>query len=215
MRLLGQLRSLFCFGLLLGVPASATDLLFVFGEGDTAAIHDADTFALLGTPTVGAGALRAFVIPDPEDPDKLLKILILTESTLVVLGPVPPFPMLGVSQLAAGVADPRADAVLTPDASRLLVISGSAVHVFDTASPGASPPLSLALQSEATGVALRIDGERAYISRADTTKLRLLNLAADPPQFLGGPPDLPVEPLGLASAPNGFAIYALAHDFPF
>ena len=215
MRLLGQLRSLFCFGLLLGVPASATDLLFVFGEGDTAAIHDADTFALLGTPTVGAGALRAFVIPDPEDPDKLLKILILTESTLVVLGPVPPFPMLGVSQLAAGVADPRADAVLTPDASRLLVISGSAVHVFDTASPGASPPLSLALQSEATGVALRIDGERAYISRADTTKLRLLNLAADPPQFLGGPPDLPVEPLGLASAPNGFAIYALAHDFLF
>ena len=215
MRLLRQLRFLFCFGLLLGVPAAATDLLVVFGEGDTAAIHNADNFALLGTPTVGEGALRALAIPDPADPDKLLKILILTEGTLVVLGPEPPFPVLGVSQLAAGVADPRADAVLTPDASRLLVISGTVVHVFDTATPGASAPRSLSLQSEATGVAVRIDGERAYISQADTTKLRLLNLASSPPQFLGGPPDLAAEPLGLVAAPNGFAIYALAHDFLF
>ena len=215
MGLLRQLRFLFCFGLLLEVPAAATDLLVVFGEGDTAAIHNADNFALLGTPTVGEGALRAFAIPDAADPDKLLKICILTESTLVVLGPEPPFPVLGVSGLAAGVADARADAVLTPDASRLLVISGTFVHVFDTASPGAPAPRSLSLQSEVTGVAVRIDGERAYISRADTTKLRLLDLASSPPQFLGGPPDLPVEPLGLVAAPNGFAIYALAHDFLF
>ena len=197
------------------MPAAATDLLFVFGEGDTVAIHDADTFALLGTPTVGAGASRAFVIPDPADPDKLLKIVVLTESTVAVLGPAPPFPMLGVSQLAGGVADPRADAVLTPDASRLLVLAGSTVHVIDTASPGAPAPLSLTLQSEATGIAVRIDGERAYIARADATTLRLLSLASDPPQFLGGPPDLPAEPLGLVAAPNGFAIYALAHDFLF
>ena len=120
MRLLRQLRFLFCFGLLLGVPAAATDLLFVFGEGDTAAIHDADTFALLGTPAVGQGALRAFVIPDPEDPGKLLKVLVLTESTLVVLAPEPPFAVLGVSQLAGGGG--RSESRRGPRARRLAVV---------------------------------------------------------------------------------------------
>ena len=214
-RLLRQLRFLLCFGLFLGTPAAATDLLVVFGEGDTASIHDADTFALLGTPTVGEGALRALGIPDPADPDKLLKIVILTKSSLVVLSPEPPFPVLGSSLLADGVADPRAHAVLTPDASRLLVISGSFVQIFDTATAGAPAPLSLSLQSAGTGIAVRIDGERAYISRADSTKLRLLSLTSTPPQFLGGPPDLAAEPLGLAAAPNGFAIYAVANDFLF
>ncbi len=210
MRLLRQLRSLFCFGLLLGVPAAVTDLLVVFGNDDTVAIHNADNFALLGTPTVAGGVLEAFGIPDPANPDKLLKIAILTKTSVVILGPEPPFPVLDVRDLVAGAADPAA--VLTPDASRLLVISGDFLYVFDTAIAGAPAPVSLTLQSEATGVAVRLDGERAYISLTDSTTLRLLNVTSSPPQFLGGPPDLPAEPLGLVSAPNGFAMYALAND---
>ena len=66
-------------------PARAVDYLFAFHAGSTASVYDADTLTLVGTPTVGPGAVDAIGVPDPDQPGELLKIYVITLDTVATL----------------------------------------------------------------------------------------------------------------------------------
>ena len=211
------LRRLLILPILSGLLAPAlpaVDFLVVFDESSTARIYDASTFQLLGAPMVGPNGIRAIGIPDPTNPSVLLKIYVVTRDSVVILSPSPPFSVLA-TRSTAGEVDSEQRAMLTRDGTKLLIFVDDFLQIFDTLNPAHPSAMTLQLSSTITGVGVRTDSKRAYVAAEGTTTLRILGLSSSPPQFLGGPLVMPLEPKLLVTAPNGFAIYAFAEGAVF
>ena len=211
------LRRLLILSILSGLLAPAlpaVDYLVVFDESSTARIYDANTFQLLGAPMVGPNGIRAIGIPDPTNPSVLLKIYVVTRDSVVILSPSPPFSVLA-TRSTAGEVDSEQRAMLTRDGTKLLIFVDDFLQIFDTLNPAHPSAMTLQLSSTITGVGVRTDSKRAYVAAEGTTTLRILGLSSSPPQFLGGPLVMPLEPKLLVTAPNGFAIYAFAEGAVF
>ena len=207
----GRLLCLLIAGAL-PVPAAAADYLVAFHERATVTIYDAGTFELLGSPTVGAGAVRAVGVPDPRKPNELLKIYVVGSDSVAVLGPAPPFAVLATHPLLEPIKAGEGSAVLTEDGRQLLVIGGSILHAFEALDADNPMPKVLGFESDITGLAVGPDLTRAYVITSGSSEVEVVNLLTLPPQPLGVPLALPAEPSGIAAAPNGAAVYVLAAD---
>ena len=178
--------------------------MFVFHAGSTATVYDADSFELLGTPTVGSGAVQAIGVPDPDTPTRLLKIFVITTDTVVILDPDPPFAVLATLRLGAAINAGENSAMLAPDGRTLLVMAGSEMHAIDALDDGKPIAQAVALNATITGLAVRPDSARAFATTAGSDTVKIINLLRFPPHLLAGPIKLPIVPTALAMAPNGF-----------
>ena len=192
------------------MPPAAVDCLVVFHQGATVSIYDAGTFELLGSPTVGERAIQAVGVPDPQKPNELLKIYVVTSDSVVVLGPAPPFAVLATHPLIEPVRTGERGAVLTEDGRQLLVIGGSVLHVFEAWDRDNPMPKVLGFESDVTGLAAVPDATRAYVTISGSHEVQVVNLLTLPPQLLDIEVALPAEPSAIAAAPNASAVYAVA-----
>ena len=199
----------------LPLPAAAADYLVVFHQGATGSIYDAGTFELLGSPTVGEGAILAVGVPDPQKPNELLKIYVVTSDSVVVLGPAPPFAVLATHPLLEPIKAGEGSAVLTEDGRQLLVIGGSTLHAFEALDADNPMPKVLGFESDISGLAVGPDVTRAYVITSGSSEVEVVNLLTLPPQSLGVAVTLPAEPGAIAAAPNASALYAMAADAMF
>ena len=212
--LFGRLLCLLMGGAL-PLPPAAIDYLVVFHQGATVSIYDAGTFELLGSPTVGGSAIQAVGVPDPQKPNELLKIYVVTSDSVVVLGPTPPFAVLATHPLIEPVRTGERGAVLTEDGRQLLVIGGSVLHVFEAWDRDNPMPKVLGFESDVTGLAAVPDATRAYLTISGSHEVQVVNLLTLPPQLLDIEVALPAEPSAIAAAPNASAVYAVAPDSMF
>ena len=187
----------------------AVEYAFVFHEGVEASVYDASTMALVGRPAVGPGALQAIGVPDSADPRQLKKIFVLTETSVVTLGPQAPFPVLARDPLTVSVNLGRRSAQLTPNGRWLLVAAGDFLFAFDAQAPGPAAPILVSMGGAPTGVAVLQDGSRAFVSVEGSLILSVVNLETVPPQRLAGPVELPAIPLTVGAAPNAAGVYAV------
>ena len=199
----------------LPLPLAAADYLVVFDQGATASIYDAGTLELLGSPTVGEGAIHAVGVPDPLNPNELLKIYVVASHSVVVLGPVSPFAALAIHPLIEPIKMGDGSAVLTADGRQLLVIGGSVLHAFEASKVSNPVPKALGFESDVTGLAVLPDAKRAYLAISGSDEVRVVNLLTLPPQLGDFAVALPAEPSAIAAAPNASALYALAAEAMF
>ena len=212
--LFGRLLCLLMGGAL-PLPLAAVDYLVVFHQGATVSIYDAGTFELLGSPTVGGSAIQAVGVPDPQRPNELLKIYVVTSDSVVVLGPASPFAVLATHPLIEPVKTGERGAVLTEDGRQLLVIGGSVLHVFEAWDRDNPMPKVLGFESDVTGLAVLPDATRAYLATSGSDEVQVVNLLTLPPQLVDIEVALPAEPSAIAAAPNASAVYAVAADSMF
>lgn len=196
----------------LPVVLSGANLVFVFhGAAGTANVYNADTMELLGSPTVGAGALRAFGVPDPANPTAYLKLYVVTSNSITVLNPTPPFTVRATVPLdSPGAAGPQA-AGLSPDGRRLLVAAGNQVHVLNTTEAGDTIALSLPLPTAGAGVVFTPNSRRAYVMSAGSSVIRIIDLLPVV-QLLSLTASLPIGvfPTAIGMPPNGARVYVAA-----
>lgn len=196
--------------LLASAPAArAVEYAFVFHDSAQASVYDASTLALLGTPAVGPGALQAIGVPDLANPGQLKKIYVVTETSVVTLGPQAPFPVLGRDPLTVSVNLGRRSAQLTPNGRWLLVAAGDYLFAFDAQAAGATAAILIPMGGAPTGVGILQDGSRAFVSVEGSLLLSIINLNTVPPQRLAGPVELPTIPLTVGAAPNAAGVYAV------
>ena len=212
--LFGRLLCLLMGGAL-PLPLAAVDYLVVFHQGATVSIYDAGTFELLGSATVGEGAMQAVGVPDPQKPNEHLKIYIVTSRVVVVLEPVVPFAVLATHPLIEPIEAGEGSAVLTEDGSQLLVIGGSVLHVLGALDADNPVAKVLGFESDVTGLAAVPDATRAYLTISGSHEVQVVNLLTLPPQLLDIEIALPAEPSAIAAAPNASAVYAVAADSMF
>ena len=79
--------------------ANATDYAFVFHQGSTASVYDAESLGLVATPVVGENALQAIGVPDAADPTRFVKIYIINDKAVRVLEPTAPFATVALTPL--------------------------------------------------------------------------------------------------------------------
>ena len=191
---------------------SGAHLLFVFhGGAGTASVYNADTLELLGTPPVGPGAVRAFGVPDPVSQSAYLKLYVITNSSIVVLNPTPPFSIRKTLPLdAPPPAGPQA-AALSPDGRRLLVAAGSQVHVLNTTDLDDTIAVSLPFPTTPSAVVVTPNSRRAYVMSAGSSVLRIIELLPLA-QVLSLTASLPIGTFSTAIGmpPNGSRVYAAA-----
>ena len=194
---------------------AAVDYLVVFHEGPSVSIYDAGTFELLGSPTVGGGAILAVGVPNAQKPNELLKIYVVTPDSVVVLGPAPPFVVLATHPLIEPIKAGEGSAVLAGDGRELLVIGGSVLHVFEALDAHNPVAKVLGFASDVTGIAVSPDATRAYVTTFGSPVVGIVNLLTLPPQLLDIEAGLPSEPSAIAAAPNASAVYAVGADSLF
>ncbi len=142
-----------CLALLL-FPAllSAEEYVFAFHDASTATVYTADTLEFVASPEIGLGAVHAIGVPDPDATLSLLKIFIIRTDAVVVLEPDPPFLQLKTHTLSAPISLGEKSAFLTPDGTKLIVVAGDFLHVFDAIDPAdpSEPPRKRARKQAAT-----------------------------------------------------------------
>ncbi len=199
--------------LLLGLAPqglAAADLLFVFHAGATASVYDSVSFELLASPTVGAGAVQAIGAPDPAQPGSLRKIYVITSSAVAVLDAAPPFALRRTLPLQGAIPDGERSAQLTPDGTKLLVLGGNFLHVFDALDAADRTLATINLGAAPNHLAVLSNSTRAYVTLPDSTAVSVISLTSAPPQRLANPIVLPEPPEAIAAAPNGAGLFAAA-----
>ncbi len=206
-RTLGLLLTLCC----LPVSLFAANYVFVFhSSATTASVYNADTLELVATPTVGTGARRAFGVPDPFSPTQFLKFYVLTNNSIVVLNPAPPFSVRATLPFSGSVASAPNAAVLSGDGRHLLVAAGSQVHVVRTNETTDGFAATIPTFGNPQGIAVWPNSRRAYVFSTGSSVLQIIELGANPPQLISTTVSIPqdVAPTALAMAPNGSRLYA-------
>ena len=190
----------------LPLPLAAADYLVVFDQGATVSIYDAGTFELLGSPTVGEGAIHAVGVPDPLKPERTSEDLRGRVSLRGRSGPGATLRSSCYSSAARAYQSRRRKCiVLTADGRQLLVVGGSVLHAFEAWNSDNPVPKVLGLESDVTGLAVLPDASRAYLAISGSDEVRVVNLLTLPPQLGDFAVALPAEPSAIAAAPNASA----------
>ena len=196
------------------IPMQAEEYVFAFHDATSATVYTADTLEFVHTVEVGAGAVHAIGVPNPNQTQSLLKIFVIRTDAVVVLEPDPPFLPLKTHTLSAPISLGERSAFLTPDGSKLIVIAGDFLHVFDAldlSDPGAE---SLLFTEPITGATANTLSTRVHVITEGSTEVTSVTLTQDPPFILAGAIGLPEVPRVIAASPNGSGIYA-ASDTTF
>jgi uncharacterized protein (TIGR03437 family) len=173
-------------------------------------VYDADTLTLLGAPTVGPNAVRAFAVPDPDNPIAFSKIYVLTTSSVVVLNPTPPYATRATLGLPGSLAPGPQAAALTPDGRKLVILAGGQVSVIRTAdNPDAIITASPNTITSPAAVAVTPDSRRAYLTLPTSPVVQILDTASGFEQVLTQNVILPsgALPTAIGIPPNGSLVY--------
>ncbi|HUG82611.1 MAG TPA: hypothetical protein VML01_13160 [Bryobacterales bacterium] len=199
---------------LLVFPAllAAEEYVFVFHEGPTATVYSADTLDFVASPEVGTGAVQALGVPDRNQIFSLLKIYVIRTNAVVVLQPDPPFQQIAVLPLSAPIALGENSAFLTPDGSKLIVMAGDFLHVFDALDPKNPPADTLLFNNPISGAAATTNSTRVRVITEGESEIRSVNLEFDPPVILPDTIGLPEIPTAIGSSPNGSGLYAASDN---
>jgi uncharacterized protein (TIGR03437 family) len=192
--------------------AQAANYAFVFhGAQSTVSIYDADTMQLVGSPSVGPGARRAFGAPDPSNPTQFLKFYVVTGNSVVVLNPQPPFSVRATLPLSGSVPVSPNPAALSPDGQRLLVLAGDTVHVINTRDAVDTVNVSIPLPANPSAVSVTPNSRFAYVMSTESTIVRIIQLSPAV-QLLTLTVPLPPGnlPIAMGMTPNGSRLYITA-----
>lgn len=192
------------------VSASGANFAFVFhASATTVSIYDADSLTLRATPTVGTGAVRAFGIPDPNNPVQFLKFYVVTTSSIVALDPAS-FAVRGTVGFAGSLATGPNTAVLIPNGQKLLLVTGGQVQILNTTDATEGTLATIAPAPTPTAIVVTPDSRRAYVLSAGSPIIQIIDLTQNPPSLLATTVNLPVGsfPTAIGMAPNGSRLYA-------
>ncbi len=198
--------------LVFALPLAAADYLFVFHDDPTVRIYDAESLQLLASPALGPGAVQAIGVPDPDHRDRLLKIYLIRNNSVLVLDPQPPFAIRATLPLAFSPTVGERSAVLTPDGRELLLLTGPFIHAFDTINPTNPIASIIDLTVPVTDLAVLPSSQFAYVVRPGMSQLGILSLTVSPPQLLAGPVLLPSVPTAVGIPANDAGIYAASEE---
>ncbi len=188
------------------VPAQAVEYVFVFHDGPAASVYDAETFDLVARPTVGAAAFAAYAAPSLTNPTRLSKIFVVGPDFVTVLRGAPPFEPLGTFTLPHAV-NPGDSALITPNGRYFWLHAADLLVAFDGQSESQFGPSILDLGQNITGMTVRPDSQRGYLTLENSDNLVILNAAALPPTRLAGPIMLPAAGRGVWAAPNSAGLF--------
>ncbi len=186
--------------------------LFVFHSGTTVHIYDAETFDLLGSPEVGAGAVHAIGVPDPEKPTQFLKYFVITAANAMVLEPDPPFALRRRLTLSGGVSLGDQSAVLAPNGRHILVASGTFLLIFDPLDPSDPAPFLIRLGAPATSMTVTADSTEAHVTIEGRTSTFVIRLGEDVPRRFTGPVEFDSVPNKAIAAPNDAGVFFSEFD---
>ena len=200
--------------LLVVIPVQAEEYIFAFHDGTTATVYTTNTLEFVNSVEVGEGAVHAIGVPDPSQTQSLLKIFVIRTDAVVVLEPDPPFLTVKTHTLSGPISFGEHSAFLTPDGSKLVVITGDLLHVFNALDPANPSRESLLFTEPITGATANTTSTRVHVITEGSTEITSVNLSADPPFILAGAIGLPQIPRVIGASPNGSGIYA-ASDTTF
>lgn len=194
--------------LLTGVRGLAIDYLVVFHPGERASFYDLGNNSFAGSQVVGQGAFQAFGISDPIRFGRFLRIFIITNASVVALDPDPPFAVQATFALNGTAQMGERSARLSNDGSRLFVLAGRQLHIFDTVSPANPSPDIVDLGGAPVGWEITPDDGHVVFLTLDSNRIRSVTLTTSPPALLGGFSTLPTSAFALAQSPNGTVMLA-------
>ncbi len=192
-----------------GVPCelSALERVFVFHNSAEVSIYDAETFQLLGRPTIGAGGMQAIGVPDPADRSKFLKYFVVTDDTVHTVSAQAPYATLRTSPLTVDVGAGAQGVQLTPDGRWLLVPADEFLFIFDADDPANPAPQLIEMGAPISGIGVLPDSSSAFVTVDGSLTLIKVGLDTAIPQRLAGPVVLPSVPLTGTAAPNAAGVF--------
>jgi uncharacterized protein (TIGR03437 family) len=201
-----MLKKLFCASALIAgaflAPLQARNIFVTAGDSGGAVLssYTTDPFSFVGSISAAPGSFTVLAAPSGT------KYYVVGKSgtdTVVVLEGT--FPTLAITKrLSLGL--PGAAAAITPDGKRLVVATSSNTSIIDTATDTQVTTVDTGFNP--VGVAVNLDGTRAYVLSSNSQKLTAIDLTTN---TIAGTSIIPGTSTGVAFAPNGL-VYASAQN---